>query len=176
MGLEKEEEMQDWDGEEDRDPKAFEFRMIKMYHDWFEEEFESEELDNRTIVFLVSQLDASQPKNRVGSLCQIYRAVYLGELDRLEDLRTIVLALQDYLAAGRHRECPYTVFVALEILFFVGPIAGSEDLLTILSNIASSFPCEEVQRKAIGFLFSLSADGLNELVRLCGQEDKVRLV
>ncbi len=163
---------------EDEGPPPFDFKMVQMYAEWFEEEFlEKEKTDNRTLVYLVSQIDSSQTKARVGALCQIYKLIYSSDLDRPEDLRTVVYSLADFLKTGQFRDCPYTLFVVLEVIYFVGADTSDAELPALLADLVVNFETVEVKRKAIRLLFSLGLDGLGEILHLCSSgQDVCQLV
>lgn len=146
---------------------AFEFKMIQMYSDWFEEEFiENTKDDNRNLVYLVTQIENEMTRTRVGALCQIYKLIYSGEIERPEDLKTVVYALVDYLKSGLHNKCAYSLFVSLEVIYFVGPDNSDEEFAGMLSEVITGFECLDVQRKAARVLFSMGTVGLKELLKI----------
>jgi hypothetical protein len=148
----------------------FEFKMIGMYLDWFEEEHRGLMMDGESIIALIGEIDSESPKKRVGALCTLYKALYNYELDRLDDLQTILMATIDFVAGGTHRDCPYSVYVALELIYFIGPVLDLSKFVPVAGQIIQQMECEEIQRKAIRLLFSLGAPGLRELLSLCSHE------
>lgn len=155
--------------------RHFDFNILRMYHATFEEEFEANyHMDNRALVYLFSLLDSSATKSRVGALTQIYKAIYTFQLERPEDLQTVVNTLCDLVLEGKHRECPYTLYVALEMIYFIGCNQENKpDLIALLSSLVHLYECEDVQRKAIRLLFSLGSEGLQEIIQLCQAETEV---
>lgn len=148
--------------------------LVKSLHEEFELEFEGRHSNSdRALVYLISQIDLSPLKYRVGALCHLYKAIYTLQLDRLEDIRSVQQAAIDLLVRGRHRDCPYVQFIALELIYFVGGVLDSEELCLCLTKIVSGSVNDDVKRKAVRLLFNGSTLSLEELIRLCSTEDEV---
>ena len=154
----------------------FDFDQIEAIHDGFEADFRDRfEMDNRAFVYLASQIGLSQIKYRVGSLCQLYKAIYTLQLERLDDIRTVQQAVVDMIVKGRYRDCPYTLYVALELVYFIGGVQEDSEFVAALVRILKSRACEEIKRKAVRLLYNTSVSSLKELIRLCESNDEVLL-
>lgn len=152
----------------------FDFEVIRSLQEEFEAEFVQRfDLDNRAFVYLISQIDLTVLKYRVGSLCQLYKAIYTLQLERLEDIRSVQQALITFVIKGRFRECQYSLFVALELIYFIGGLDEEIELIQVLVDIVRSDLCDEVKRKAIRLLYNMSASSLGELIKLCEGKDEV---
>lgn len=176
--------LQEHSGEEDLyqkqdGPKHFELRMLEMYHEWYQEDFERSVLSKQGDTYdpvhhLIRHLRSSVPKNRVGALTQIYKLIYTSALEDLERIKEIVVELGQLVVSRRN--CVYSLCLALEVLYFVGPVYSWMKLpqfISVLGELAAYYECEEVQRKTIRVLFGLGTEGIKELIRICNLSPEV---
>lgn len=151
-------------------PKHFEMRLLEMYHEWYQEDFERSvtlQQQNDPVEHLLSHIRSNTPKNRVGALTQVYKLVYTSALEQLDRIQQLVAELGQ-IVLGR-RDCVYTLCLALEILYFVGPVfvwMKQPSFVQALGELAAYYECEEVQRKSIRVLFGLGTEGIKELIRI----------
>jgi hypothetical protein len=160
-------------------PKHFELRMLEMYHEWYQEDFERSVVSKQEDTFdpvyhLLSHVRSQVPKNRVGALTQIYKLIYTSALEDLDRIKDIIIELGNLVLSRRN--CVYSLCLALEMLYFVGPVFSwmkQPNFINALGELAAYFECEEVQRKTIRILFGLGTEGIKELLRICSLSPEV---
>lgn len=159
--------------EEQAGPKHFEMRMLEMYHEWYQEDFERSVLSKQDQAYdpvnhLLGHIRSPVPKNRVGALTQVYKLVYTSALENLDRIKQLVGELGQLVIS--RRDCVYSLCLSLEIIYFVGPVFSwmkQPAFVQTLGELAGYYECEEVQRKSIRVLFGLGTEGIKELIRVC---------
>ena len=110
---------------------------------------------------LLENLEERDASYRVGSLLELYRLLLEGKIQNVADL---LMTLIGFIEQSKFQTCEYTVFVALEILHFIGYADVLVDRIHLISQYLENGYSDLVRSKALKLIFSLDYPGISAIV------------
>lgn len=144
------------------------FELVKIYSKWFETQIlpksdKASQNKNEQIFFLIEELKNFDSRRRIGSLAKIYNILLLEHPFQTEDVLFITKSISKFLTHKNFENCDLSMYILLEIIFFVGSDKISCQILNELSQILFSKKPNTIKEVVLRIFFSLDYVGISNL-------------
>ena len=151
-------------------------QLIKIYHFWFQDEIIDQLDSSQTSEGLdtaLTGLKSPELRTRVGSLCHLYKLLFLEEDLSLEETKNLnTYLLSNILPDWQNIASDLELYILLELLYFIGDFEQISKYTKILSFLIISKRAKIIKEQSLRILFSLDFYGISEILNLLNSKVK----